>query len=108
MKRDYPYARWPLNMAQLRLIVIPAELDDADVSPAAFRLLCHLVRKGAAKPDGARGSIAEMAFTCRMSVGRVKLSLRQLLRNAWISRTSRPGFTSIYRANIQSPKLPGG
>ena len=83
-------------------------LDDADLSPAAFRLLCHLVRRGASQEAGAWGSIEGMAKTCRMDVRRVKNTLRELIEAGWITRTSRPGFTSIYRLITQAQNQPRG
>jgi hypothetical protein len=87
-------------------IIIPAELDDADLTPAAFRVLCHLVRRGAAQERGAWGSIEGMAKSCRMADKPLKIALRQLIDSGWITRTSRPGFTSIYRLSTQSKNDP--
>jgi hypothetical protein len=87
-------------------IIIPAELDDAGLSPAAFRILCHLIRRGAAQESGAWGSVKNMATLCKMDLERVKISLKDLIESGWIERISRPGFTSIYRLLPQSGKQP--
>jgi hypothetical protein len=87
-------------------IIIPAELDDAGLSPAAFRILCHLIRRGAAQESGAWGSVKNMASLCKMDLERVKISLKDLIESGWIERISRPGFTSIYRLLPQAEKQP--
>jgi hypothetical protein len=87
-------------------IIIPAELDDAGLSPAAFRILCHLIRRGAAQESGAWGSVKNMATLCKMDLERVKISLKDLIEFGWIERISRPGFTSIYRLLPQAGKQP--
>ena len=86
-------------------IIITAELDDAKLSFAAFRVICHLVRRGAAQ-QGAWGSIEGMATSIGCSKNTVKTALRELLDSAWITRTSRTGITSLYQLNTQPKNEP--
>jgi hypothetical protein len=86
-------------------IIIPAELDDADLTVYAFRLLCHLVRRGAAQ-QGAWGSTEGMAEKMRMDPKTVKKAIRELIDKNWITRTARPGLTSLYTLTTPSTTAP--
>lgn len=91
-------------------IIIPAELDDADLTVYAFRILCHLARRGAAQ-NGAWGSTENMASKMRIDPKTVKKALRELIDKNWITRTSRPGQTSLYCFATQTtlaPRPPDG
>lgn len=92
-------------MAQSPPIIITAELDDAKLSFAAFRVICHLIRRGAAQ-QGAWGSIEGMAGLIGCSKNTVKTALRELLDSGWITRTSRTGITSLYQLSTQPKNEP--
>ena len=92
-------------MATSPPIIIPAELDDADLTVYAFRLLCHLVRRGAAQ-HGAWGSTEGMAEKMRIDPKTVKKALRELIDKNWITRTARPGLTSLYTLTTPSTTAP--
>ena len=81
-------------------ILIPADLDDADLSVYAFRLLCHLARRGAAQ-QGAWGSVEGMAEKLRMNRKTIINALTELIEKGWITRTSRPGKSSTYTLATQ-------
>jgi DNA-binding transcriptional regulator YhcF (GntR family) len=86
-------------------IIITAELDDAKLSFAAFRVICHLIRRGAAQ-KGAWGSTEGMATSIGCSKNTVKTALRELLDSGWITRTGRPGITSLYQLHTQTKNEP--
>ena len=76
-------------------IIIPADMDDADISVYAFRLLCHLARRGAAQ-QGAWGSVENMAVKLQFNRKTVINALTELIEKGWIIRTARPGKSSTY------------
>ena len=84
-------------------IIIPAELDDAGLSFAAFRVLGHLSRRGAGQ-QGAWGSIKGMADTIGCDSKTIVNAIAELLETGWITRTSRPGITSLYQIGTQPKK----
>jgi len=92
-------------MSEAPPIIIPADLDDADLTVYAFRLLCHLARRGAAQ-QGAWGSTEGMAAKLRIDPKTIKKALRELIEKGWITRTARPGLTSLYTLNTQPTKAP--
>lgn len=71
---------------------IPAALDDAGLSPRAFRLYCHLCRRGAGW-----GSVENMARVCAMNRKTILAALAELMAAGLALRESRPGRTSVYR-----------
>ncbi len=81
---------------KLPFIWLNLELDDLDLTPHAFRLYVHIVRR-AGKDGMCWESVNNMATHCKMSTGKVKESLKQLCDRTMITRQSRPGYTSIYR-----------
>jgi hypothetical protein len=85
--------------------IITAELDDAKLSFAAFRVICHLIRRGAAQ-NGAWGSTEGMATSIGCTQKTIKKALRELLDTEWITRTGRPGITSLYQLNTKGKKDP--
>jgi hypothetical protein len=87
-------------MADAPPLIIPAELDDADLTVYAFRLLCHLARRGAGQ-QGAWGSVEKMAEKLRMNRKTVINALTELIEKGWITRSSRPGRSSTYTLATQ-------
>jgi hypothetical protein len=92
-------------MADAPPLIIPAELDDADLTVYAFRLLCHLARRGAGQ-QGAWGSTEGMAAKLRIDPKTIKKALRELIEKGWITRTARPGLTSLYTLATQPTRAP--
>jgi hypothetical protein len=84
-------------------IIIPAELDEAKLSFAAFRVLGHLSRRGAGQ-NGAWGSIKGMADMIGCDNKTVVTAIGELLETGWITRTSRPGITSLYQIGTEPKK----
>jgi hypothetical protein len=83
--------------------IITAELDDSGLSCAAFRVFCHLTRRGLGQA-GAWGGIKGMADTIGCDRKTIIEALAELLETGWIIRTSRPGKTSFYTLGTQPEK----
>jgi DNA-binding transcriptional MocR family regulator len=70
-------------------------IDDADLSPGAFRVLGHLARragnKGAAFPG-----IRDIAKTCRMNRGTVIKAIRELDQSRLVVVDRKPGRPTAY------------
>jgi hypothetical protein len=77
-------------------LFIHSSIDDAGLSPGAFRVLGHLARragnKGAAFP-----SIRNIAKTCRMNCGTVIKAIRELEQSRFVVIDRRRGEVTIYR-----------
>jgi hypothetical protein len=69
---------------------IPAWLDDANLTPAQFRVLCHIFRRG-----DSFSNAATIAKTCRLKRDTVFEALSILETAGFIKRTSRPGQTTL-------------
>ena len=78
-------------MTNPNAIFIHAAVDDAGLTPAQFRVLCHVGRRGACFE-----SVGNMAARCRLHADTVRRSLKELVRLGWLSRQLRPGTTNIY------------
>lgn len=76
---------------------IPAKLDDAGLSASQFRVFARIARRGMCSE-----SVPNIASGCRLDQDTVWSALRSLLDLGMISKTSRPGATSVYAA--QSPE----
>jgi DNA-binding MarR family transcriptional regulator len=70
---------------------IPSCFDDAELDPYAFRVLCHIYRRGELY-----GSTKNAAKTCQMDRKRLYKALATLIEKGLISRESRKGQTSVY------------
>jgi len=79
----------------MKTAFIPAWLDDAELDPYAFRVMCHIYRRGELY-----GSAKEAAKICKMDRKRMFKSLASLQEKGMISKVSRQGQTSVY---ITSP-----
>lgn len=73
---------------------IHRNLDDAGLSLAAFRVLCHLSRRQG--KDGAYPSADSMSEVCRLDKKTVFRALRELEERHFIVRTARPGRPTLY------------
>ncbi|MBE9038180.1 helix-turn-helix domain-containing protein [aff. Roholtiella sp. LEGE 12411] len=85
-------------------IFIHSELDDYGLNPYEFRVYAHIARR--AGHLGAFESIKNMAQFCRMSEGKVKQALRQLIHYGLVSRESRVGTSSVYKLSPKSQWQP--
>lgn len=70
---------------------IPAWLDDLGLDPYAFRVFCHIYRRGEFY-----GSTKSAAETCGMDRKRLFKALAFLGEKGLISKQTRPGKTSVY------------
>lgn len=82
---------------------IPASLDDAGLTPAQFRIFCHVSRVGECWQSGP--AIAE---TCRIHPDTVWPAVAELISRRMVSRERRPGTTSVLRVMPVSDWKPTG
>ena len=75
---------------------IPIPMDDAGLTPAQFRIVCRVSRRGSCFE-----SIEHMGKGCRLAVNTVKKVLPFLVSCNVLSKEKRTGQTSIYR--VKSP-----
>ena len=85
---------------------IPATLDDFGFTPAQFRIVCRVARRG-----NCYESIPKMAAGCRLEIKTVKTALRTLTNSGVFEKQSRQGQTSILKlapfAQWQQPSPKG-
>jgi hypothetical protein len=72
---------------------IPAALDDAGLSPDAFRIWCHIQRRGTLF-----GSVVGIAARCGIGRTKTREALRWLVANKWATAFERTGQTTEYIA----------
>lgn len=70
---------------------IPRQMDDAGLTPAQFRIVCRVSRRGVCNE-----SIASIAKGCRLDRKTVKTALPLLVLRCVLAKEKRPGQTSIY------------
>jgi hypothetical protein len=71
---------------------IPSKLDDAGLTPAQFRIVCRVSRRGSCHE-----SIPNLAKGCRLAITTVKAVLPFLVSINVLFKEKRPGQTSIYK-----------
>ena len=69
-------------------------MDDAKLTPAQFRIVCRVSRRGVCNE-----SIQNMAKGCRLAVKTTKTVLPFLVSAKVLSKEKRTGQTSIYKVN---------
>jgi hypothetical protein len=84
-----PAATEPQPLAGMPFI--PGRLDDAALTLAQFRVLCHIARRGRCYESG-----PNMARACRVNRVTLWTALRFLIRWKMITKTGRPGMTSVF------------
>lgn len=84
-------------MLNSQLPFIPALLDDAGLTPDAFRVYCNLVRRQG-RSEAAYPSLDGISATCQMCRKRAMRAIRGLLGRGAILRVPRAGETSLYEA----------
>ena len=89
----------------LPVIFVHSSLDDAGLSPEAFRVYCHIARRAGER--GAFPSVRSIGECCGMSRRPVMRSLRELIDRHMVSKQSRPGETSVYRLTHHGSWRPG-
>jgi hypothetical protein len=73
---------------------IPRQMDDAGLTPAQFRVVCRVSRRG-----DCTESIKNIARGCRLAIGTVKKVLPFLVANNVLAKEKRTGQTSIFKVN---------
>src|SRR6056297_356369 len=83
-------------MSRQNLIWVHAALDDAGLSPYAFRVYARIARR--AGPNGTCYESADnMAEGCDMSRRQLFRSIEELMSKGLIKKVSRPGQTTVYQ-----------
>ena len=77
------------------LLFVHSSIDDAGLSPGAFRVLCHLARR-AGKKRLAFPGIRDIAKTCRMNCGTVIDAIKELEQFRFVVANRRPGRPTVY------------
>jgi hypothetical protein len=80
-----------------RLPFIPKVLDDFGFTPAQFRVICRVARRG-----DCFEAIPNMAAGCRLDVKTVKIVIRALTNCGVLKKQSRLGRTSIFKLTPSS------
>ena len=76
-------------------LFIHAAVDDAMLSTAQFRVLCHVSRRGECY-----ACVRRMAKTCRLHADTVRKALKELVKLGWLSPPKyRTGQTTVYTVN---------
>ncbi len=76
-------------------LFVHSSIDDAGLSPGAFRVLCHLARR-ASKKRLAFPGIRDIAKTCRMNCGTVIDAIRELEQFRFVVANRKPGRPTVY------------
>jgi Helix-turn-helix domain len=84
-------------------LFVHSSIDDAGLSPGAFRVLCHLQRRAQNKPAAFPG-IRSIARICRMNWHTVIDAIRELEQSGQIVAQRKPGRHTVYRL-FPKPKL---
>lgn len=80
-------------------VYISSRLDEAGLSMAEFRVLCHIARRGAS----CTSSVATMAQICRANQKTVREVLKRLVNKGLITRLDRTGKSTVYRIGNTAP-----
>ena len=80
-------------------VYISSRLDEAGLSMAEFRVLCHIARRGAS----CTSSVATMAQICRASQKTVREVLKRLVDKGFVTRLDRTGKSTVYRIGNTAP-----
>lgn len=94
---------WRLFPALTMKPFIPSSLDDYPLTPAQFRLFCHIARR-----DHCYESIPNMARHCLLNRDTAWNALKYLERQGLVSRSRRPGQTSLFCVNEETQWAPSG
>jgi len=79
---------------------IHSRFDDAGLTPAQFRLTCHMLRRAGGDGGLFYGSIPNSAKTCRMDPKTARLALKEILKLNVVEIVSAPaGRVVTYRVN---------
>ncbi len=73
------------------LVFIHSIFDDAGLSPAEFRLICHIARRGVCY-----STLAKIAEVTDMSVRTIQKTLKSLVEEGLVLKEVKPGRPDIY------------
>jgi hypothetical protein len=76
----------------IQSVFIHSSLDEAGLSPAEFRVLCHIARRG-----DCYATIDTIAEVCRMATNTVRKALKSLAAQSFVRATRRDGQTTLHR-----------
>ena len=76
-------------------LFVRSSIDDAGLSPGAFRVLGHLERRAGNKGVAFPG-IRDIAETCRMNCGTVIKAIRELEQSRFVVVDRKPGRPTLY------------
>jgi DNA-binding MarR family transcriptional regulator len=88
------------DRSEFNVVFVHSALDDLGLSPAQFRVYCHLARRanaGAGGEGAAWPSVAEIARVCRLHPDTARAALRWLSDHRLLVRERRRGDTTVYR-----------
>lgn len=88
------------DFSEFGLIFCPSDLDDAGLTPAEFRIYCHLARR--AGSGVAFCGIRSMAEVCQLNKDTVLASIEILEHRRMITVKRTPGSNSHYRLTPKS------
>jgi hypothetical protein len=73
------------------VIFVHSKLDEMGLSPAQFRVFCHIARRGECF-----ACLESIANVCRLHPDTVAACLKFLVASGMVARTTRPGLSSVY------------
>lgn len=83
-----------IDTSEMNVIFVHSALDDAGLTPRAFRIYGHIARRaGNGTCFSAKASMAEH---CGMDIKTVKLAIRELMQRGMLERIARTGDTTVY------------
>lgn len=88
------------------LLFVHSSIDDANLTPGAFRVLGNLTRRAGCKGE-AYPSITAIAKTCRMKRHSVIKAIHELEKSCFISAVRKPGKTTVYYLSPKVKPRPG-
>lgn len=96
------------DLTAFELIFVHSEVDDAGLTPAEFRVYCHLARRALSKPKGkndAYPGIRGMAEICCLNKDTVVAAIAELERRKMIAVSRVGGMVNHYKVTSKSDWL---
>lgn len=82
------------DAGEFNVVFVHSSIDDAGLSPAEFRIYCHLARR--ANGGEAWPSVVTMATTCRLNRTTVRAAVDRLVALNMVEVRERPGTSNVY------------
>lgn len=86
---------WPQHKWKSLPLLIPAWIDDAELTPNQFRVLCRIARR-CGKDSQCHESLDGIASGCKIRRETVQSAIKALKHLGWITAEQREGQTTIY------------